>query len=63
MSADASPAPPDTLDLGEAADRLGVGIEQARAMVRDDLLVPTAGTDEEPRFTEAAVEAVRLAGG
>lgn len=55
-------APDDTMTLDQAAEALGVEREQAEAMVEQDLLVPTAGTEGDPRFTAAAVEAVRLAG-
>ena len=57
------PHPDEYLTLDEAADELDVSVEQATAMIRGDLLVPVAGTDDEPQFTRAAVEAVRLAGG
>jgi hypothetical protein len=63
MTADPHPEPSDVLSIQEAADELGIEIEQAEAMVVSDLLVPTHGTEGDPRFTRAAVEAVRLAGG
>jgi hypothetical protein len=53
----------DLLDLDEAAEALGVDTAQAVAMVEQELLVPSGGSSDDPRFTRAAVEAVRLAGG
>lgn len=55
-------APDDQMTLDQAAAELGVEPEQAQAMVDQELLVPTPDTEGEPRFTVAAVEAVRLAG-
>lgn len=56
-------APSDLLTIEDAARLLGVDAEQAEAMVAQELLVPTDDLDGERRFTRAAVEAVRLAGG
>ena len=59
----ARPGPADLLSLEEAAATLGLGVEQAQVLVEQGLLVPSGGSAGSLRFTSAAVEAVRLAGG
>jgi hypothetical protein len=62
-AADRSTHADDMLDLNEAAEELGVDAAQASAMVEQGLLVSSGGPDDDRRFSRAAVEAVRLAGG
>ena len=59
---DAAEAPEDVLDIGGAAELLGVSVEQVNVMVHEEMLV-TVGTGSSPYFRRSDVLAVRLAGG
>lgn len=53
----------DVISFEEAAEILGVGDEQVRAMVDEGLLTTADTADGSGGFVRADVEAVRLQGG